>query len=212
MRAWKVSPARARHVQQELGRAVRLEPLAQPPRLIAGVDVSNQRFSHVLYAAAVFISYPSLEQTGVFYATMRARFPYIPGLLSFREAPVMLRAIAQAPRPDLLIVDGQGIAHPQALGVASHLGVLLDIPTIGCAKSILFGVVEDTAVLHPVSGDRIGALVHTKKHAKPLIVSPGHRITLDEAVEWVGKLTDGYRLPEPTRLAHVRANEYRKFH
>ena len=159
-------------------------------------------------AAVVLLSYPELEIVERHVYEEPVRMPYIPGLLSFREIPCILGAFAQLKQqPDLVMVDGQGIAHPRRLGIASHLGLWLDLPTIGCAKSILIGhhaplgeEVGDWVPLH-ADGETIGAVVRTRAHVKPMIVSPGHRISLETSLRYVLACSKGYRLPEPTRQA-----------
>lgn len=163
-------------------------------------------------AAVVVLHYPELTVAEVKVARGRLDFPYIPGLLSFREIPLLLTACAGLETtPDLIMVDGQGILHPRRLGLASHLGLLLDTPTIGCAKSLLCGRGEtpDEAAgnyREVTDGDEvIGAALRTRSRVKPIYVSTGHRISLESAVDWVLKCCRGYRLPEPTRLAHQAA-------
>lgn len=159
-------------------------------------------------AAVVLLSYPELEIVERHVYEEPVRMPYIPGLLSFREIPCILGAFAQLKQqPDLVMVDGQGIAHPRRLGIASHLGLWLDLPTIGCAKSILTGhhtpVGEEVGAWVPLraDGETIGAVLRTRAHVKPMIVSPGHRISLETSLRYVLACSKGYRLPEPTRQA-----------
>ena len=165
-------------------------------------------------AAIVALAYPSLEVVERVLYEEALRFPYIPGLLSFREAPSILAGFQKLRhKPDLLMADGQGIAHPRRLGIASHLGVLLDLPTIGCAKSILTGHLQgelgpDVGAQVPliVQNEVIGVGLRTKVHTNPLIISVGHRISLETSVEYVLACGRGYRLPEPTRQAHNTAS------
>lgn len=172
---------------------------------IAGVDVS---YRDVARAAVVVVSFPDLQVIEQAVATRASAFPYVPGLLSFRELPSALDALARLrQQPDLIICDGQGLAHPRRLGLASHLGVYIDRPTIGCAKSRLTGTYEEPG---PQAGDRspllsrgevIGVALRSKARTNPLFISIGHRIDLETAVEIVSRCLRGYRLPEPTRLA-----------
>jgi deoxyribonuclease V len=188
--------------------------------LIGGVDVSNTPFDpeQKIFAAVVVLNYPSLEVVETQGVEDRQEFPYIPGLLGFREVPALVRAYqALTYRPGILLVDGHGVSHPRGLGVASHLGVVLDIPTIGVAKSVLVGKAtrplgEDVGSTTPLvwKGKEIGKMVRTKKKCTPLIISAGHRISLPSAVACVLKSLKTYRLPEPTRQAHLAANKYRK--
>lgn len=160
----------------------------------------------------VVLSYPELEIAEVQTVEDSIDFPYVPGLLSFREAPLTLAACGQlSVTPDLILVDGQGIAHPRRLGLASHLGLFLDTPTIGCAKSRLCGshfepADEPGSHAELVDNDEvIGAVLRTKAKVKPIYVSIGHRVDLESAIYWVTECCRGYRLPEPTRLAHLAA-------
>jgi deoxyribonuclease V len=167
----------------------------------------------VARAAVVVLSYPGLETLEIARAEKPLDFPYVPGFLSFREGPAVLAAFAKLTHtPDLLMFDGQGIAHPRRLGIAAHIGVLLDLPSIGCAKSLLVG--RPTGELGPDAGawveliDRrevVGALVRTRRNVKPMYISVGHKIDLPGAVQWVLACCRGYRLPEPTRRAHNAA-------
>ncbi len=182
------------------------------PRFIAGVDISVRREQEMAAASVVVLSYPELAAVETRIARGKLDFPYIPGLLSFREIPLTLAAFEQLNiTPDLILVDGQGIAHPRRIGLASHLGLLLDIPTIGCAKSLLCGL-HETPGLEPGDyaaitdkGETIGAALRTKSGVKPVFVSIGHKIDLPSAIHWVLNCCKGYRLPDPTRLAHHAA-------
>lgn len=215
---WNVTPKEAVELQKLLKDQVRLVPLAKEPIHIGGADVSMNRFAKEGYAGFVTLSYPDLILRDHAVAREVIPFPYIPGLLSFREIPMLLSAWKKLrTRPDVLIVDGLGIAHPRRFGIASHLGLVLDVPTIGCAKSVLTGVYEEPAnvagasspLADPKTGETIGSALRTKAGVKPVFVSPGHLITLTEAVELVRRCVIRHRLPEPTRLAHNTVNEYR---
>lgn len=211
---WNVTPAEARAVQHRLAAQVAIGGEPRDVRLVAGLDISTgPRGSNAGRAAVVLVRWPELD--AVEQATFEAQitFPYVPGLLSFRELPLLLPALERlSRRPDLLVVDGQGIAHPRRFGIAAHLGVLLDLPAIGCAKSPLSG--RPVAPLGDERGARVALLdrgelvgheLRSKDRTKPLYISPGHRIGHEEAVEWILRLGKGYRLPEPTRLAHLAA-------
>lgn len=209
---WNLTTVQARELQLKLSGKVRRTSTISDVRMIAGIDVSASRFSKKGRAAAVVADYPSLKVLEVSCAEGEINFQYIPGLLSFREAPLIQAAWDKLQlRPDLVLIDGQGIAHPRRFGLASHVGILLDIPTIGCAKSKLIGrhapVPEKASSRVPLidSGELIGAAIRTRQSAKPLYISIGHRINLDDAVSWVLRCCRGYRLPEPTRLAHLAA-------
>jgi deoxyribonuclease V len=219
MHPWNVTVSEATEIQKEMQRRVVDAPLPYPIRTIAGADVSFSRFSDTFHACVVVFSHPDFTEIDRAFHTMRVTFPYVPGYLSFREVPVLAEAYQMlVHKPDVLVMDGHGIAHPRRIGVASHLGLVLDIPTIGCAKSKLFGVGEHPAphagatsnLVDPKTGDVIGAYVRTKERCKPIIVSPGHRANLEGAVRLVLDSTRGYRIPEPTRRAHELVNRYRK--
>ncbi|MBI2942025.1 MAG: deoxyribonuclease V [Chloroflexi bacterium] len=211
-RYWTDDPAEAIALQRALATRVVRENQLGEVRRIAGVDVAAGRFGEQGRASVVVLDYPSLAVVEVASVDATLRFPYIPGLLSFRELPAVLDAFARLSQwPDLALVDGHGIAHPRRFGIASHLGVATDLPTIGCAKSRLVGThepVPDVAgATVPLSdgSEVIGAVVRTRVGAKPLYVSSGHRVDLPSAVHWTLACCRGYRLPEPTRLAHLAA-------
>lgn len=204
---WDISPAEAQALQQRLRRHVRVEPLQAPLRTVGGVDVSVQK--EVAQAAVVLLSYPRMEPLEAVTAELPVSFPYIPGLLAFREGPVVLEALERLKgEPDVLLFDAQGLAHPRRMGLATHIGILLDRPTIGCAKSRLCGEHEEPPpepggwVPLIDGGETIGAVVRTQPNVQPLYVSVGHRVDLETAVEVVLACCTGYRLPEPTRWAH----------
>lgn len=196
--------------------ALRVEHVTSlgPVTAIAGVDCSAPRFGQQIRAAIVVLSWPKLTLIEEHRAEVVTRLPYIPGLLSFRELPAIQEAWRQlGTAPQLVMVDGQGIAHPRRLGIAAHLGVLLDLPTIGVAKSVLTGRARDAGP-GPEPGDRcalwdqnerIATLLRTRHGANPLVISTGHKVALDVAVDWVLRCSRGYRLPEPTRQAHLLA-------
>ncbi len=210
--SWRVTTAQAKDIQLELAEQVSREGKVTSPRLIGGVDISVNRWAGTGKGAAVVLSYPDLEIVETAVVTDRIEFPYVPGLLSFREAPLILAALEKITvTPDLIMVDGQGIAHPRRMGLASHLGLFLSVPTIGCAKSRLCGECEEPgseagsyADLSD-NGEVIGSALRTKSGVKPVYVSIGHMIDLPSAMRWVLACCRGYRLPEPTRLAHQAA-------
>jgi len=209
---WRISPAEAQVWQRKLAARISQRSEVTDVRFIAGVDVSAPGRQREGRGAVVILSYPDLELVEVQVIGAELTFPYIPGLLSFRETPALLGAFeALKHEPDLIIVDGQGIAHPRRLGIAAHLGLLFDVPTIGCAKSRLIGE-HEVVGREPGSwvelrdgDDIIGAVMRTKPDTKPLYVSVGHKVDLKTAREWVLLCCRGYRLPEPTRLAHQAA-------
>ena len=206
---WNLTPAAAIRLQAELTGRIKLSPLRKKPRLVGGLDCALSKDKRFIYAVAVVFSFPELELLETASAQLPLVFPYVPGLLSFREAPVCLKAAAKLTHtPDLWLIDGQGIAHPRRLGLASHLGLFLNTPTIGCAKSRLTGTYDEPA---PEKGsyewlydkdETIGAVVRTRTNVKPLFISPGHLCDFDNAIEYALACTTKYRLPEPTRCAH----------
>lgn len=207
---WDVSYAEARRIQDELAGRVRLKPLPDRVRLVAGADVSYARASGTLFAAVVVLKFPELQVVEERTARAPGRFPYIPGLLSFREGPVVLEALRRlGSRPDVVIFDGQGIAHPRRLGLASHMGLWLGVPTVGCAKSRLIGEHREPPARKgawtPLTegADRIGSVVRTRTRVRALFVSPGHLCDHEGARRIVLQCCIRYRLPEPTRLAHI---------
>jgi deoxyribonuclease V len=211
---WDLTPGEAMQLQRELATKVIREGQPEAVKIIVGIDISANDRTGLARAAIVALTYPSLEVVERVLHEEALHFPYTPGLLSFREAPSILAGFQKLHhKPDLLMVDGQGIAHPRRLGIASHLGVLLDLPTIGCAKSILTGHLKGTVgqeagarVPLVAGGEVIGMGLRTKVRTNPLIISIGHRINLETAVEYVLACCRGYRLPEPTRQAHNTAS------
>src|SRR5579875_3292121 len=211
LHAWVIEPAEAVALQRELAaRVIREDRIQGPVRFIAGVDMAINEESEMARAAVVLLSFPGLEIVERHVYEEPVRMPYIPGLLSFREAPCVLGAFRQLrQQPDLVMVDGQGIAHPRRIGIASHLGLWIDLPTIGCGKSILTGH-YDKAALGEEAGswvpleyqkEVIGAVVRTRTRVNPMIISIGHRISLETSIRYVLDCCRGYRLPEPTRQA-----------
>lgn len=204
---WKVSTAEAKEIQLSLRDRVCLEPDFGEVRTVAGVDVGME--GDVATAAVVVLTYPSMTPVEQSLADVPALMPYVPGLLSFREAPAILAACeALRIEPDLFVFDGQGIAHPRRFGIASHVGVILNKPSIGCAKSRLWGThhelaPEEGSYVHLYDGDEIvGAVLRTRDNVSPVYVSVGHRIDLETAIQFVLGCCKGYRLPETTRCAH----------
>ena len=214
LHGWQMSVAEAMALQKKLAAQVSGIGGVIAPHLIAGVDISVDKESGMGTGAVVVLSYPELELVETQVVTDRLGFPYVPGLLSFREAPLLLAACESLTvTPDLVLVDGQGIAHPRRIGLAAHLGLFLDAPTIGCAKSRLCGHHDEPGAM-PGSytdlvdeGEVIGAVLRTREGVKPLYVSIGHKVDLPAALHWVLACCRGYRLPEPTRLAHLAAGD-----
>jgi deoxyribonuclease V len=205
---WSLEQDEAKTLQRDLAKLVVREDRLDEVRHIAGVDMAINEISGMARAAVVLLSYPELETVEQHVYEEPLRMPYIPGLLSFREIPCILGAFDQLKlQPELVMVDGQGIAHPRRLGIASHLALWLDLPTIGCAKSILTGhhvpVSEEVGSWVPLEAGKevIGAVLRTRTRVKPMIISLGHRISLETSLRYVLACGRGYRLPEPTRLA-----------
>jgi len=207
---WDLAPKDARALQVELAAQVRIAPPIAPITMVAGVDVSLRR--GIARAAVVVLALPALVELERVCVDAPITYPYVPGLLSFREAPVILQALERlAHTPEVLMLDAQGYAHPRRLGLASHIGVLLDHPTVGCAKSRLCGTYEEpgrergaTSYLYD-QDEVIGAVLRTRTGVRPVYVSLGHRMTLEAALDLVLACGKGYRLPEPTRQAHRAA-------
>ncbi len=209
---WNVSPTEARMIQTELRNRVDRTSRVDIAdiKLVGGVDATYFQIGEDTFAVAgvIVLSFPDLEVVEEVTARQLVTFPYVPGLLTFREGPAVLEAARKVhSEPDVIIFDGQGYAHPRRIGVASHLGVFLDRPSIGCAKSKLIGKIEEEIVDNcaPLTdrGERIGTALHTRPRARPLIISAGHRICLEDAVAITRACCrGGRRLPVPTRLAH----------
>ncbi|MBU1821357.1 MAG: deoxyribonuclease V [Bacteroidetes bacterium] len=214
---WTMLPSEAVALQQELRGQLRIEPLAGTPQTIAGCDISFNKYEETVYAGIVVLRLDTLqviEEAGV---VTTAKFPYIPGLLTFREGPALLEAWQKLSiEPDVVMVDGHGIAHPRRMGIAAHLGLWLNRPTFGCGKSVLAGTFNVPAPERgnwsPMiyKGETVGAAVRTKNKVNPVYISPGHLIDLSTAIGLTLHCYRGYRLPEPTRQAHLYVNTLRK--
>jgi deoxyribonuclease V len=209
----------ARRLMPELAARVVAEDRIGEVRVLGGADASSTRFDpdRAVHAAIVALDWPSLSLRSSAGAVTRGGLPYIPGLLGFREVPALAEAWSRLdPRPDLVLVDGHGIAHPKGLGIACLLGVMLDVPTIGVAKSVLVGQLEGALPDTPGSraplvwqGRQLGLALRTRRGANPLYISIGHRVSLPTAIRWVEACLRGRRLPEPTRAAHDAAGALR---
>lgn len=224
LHSWNLSYSQARALQERLASKVRFTALKKMPKTTAGIDCAFSKDGQRIIAAIVVLKLPDFELVETASAVLPVTFPYIPGLLSFREAPVCIAAVNKLKKqPDVFIIDGQGIAHPRRLGLAAHVGLFLDKPTIGCAKSRLTGrfdeplqekgsysFLKDKRIATPdtshelraTSDEVIGAVVRTRRNVKPVFVSVGNRCVLEDAVRIILTCTTRYRLPEPTRQAH----------
>jgi deoxyribonuclease V len=231
LHSWNLSYSQARDCQNRLASKVRFTPLKKQPELIAGIDCAFSKDGQKIIAAVVVLKISNFSVVETANAVRKVTFPYIPGLLSFREAPACIAAVGKLKtEPDVFIVDGQGVAHPRRLGLAAHLGLVFDKPTIGCAKSRLTGFFENPPLekgsysflrekentKSRTSDERrttndgvIGAVVRTRTNVKPVFISVGNKCTLEDAIKITLGCTTKYRLPEPTRLAHQLVSKLR---
>lgn len=214
---WKLSPQEAIELQQELRSKVKIEPMTKPLQYIAGADISFNRGEDTVYVGMVVLKYPEMIEVERAVLIDEATFPYIPGLLSFRETPLLMKAWEKLSiKPDLIVTDGHGLAHMRRFGVACHFGLLIDTAAIGCAKKILVGKHEvlgeekGSVAYIEDKGEIVGAVLRTRKNVKPVYISVGHKINLEEAIEVMKTCAVDYRIPEPTRQAHLIVNELRR--
>lgn len=214
---WNLSPREAIELQRKLREQIRIEPLRRDAQTVAGADISFNKYSTTLYAGIVVLRLPSLETVEEVGAVSETQFPYVPGLLSFREMPALLEAWGKLKtEPDAVMFDGQGMVHPRRIGIACHAGLFLERPTIGCAKSVLVGKhgepPSERGAWTPLidRGETVGAALRTKSRVAPVYVSPGHRIDLQSAIDLTLRCDGGYRVPEPTRRAHLLVNALRR--
>jgi len=212
---WPGDIAEARAAQELLSRTVRIVPFRGRPRFIAGLDAAFS--SARIFAAACLYRLPGLVCVEQATAIQDLLFPYVPGLLSFREGPAVIEALGRLrQRPDVILVDGQGIAHHRGIGIASHIGVVLDLPAIGCAKQRLVGDFLEPGMgkgeWEPLRyrGAVVGAVLRTRSNVKPLFVSPGHRVDVNTAIGLVLSCLGGYRIPEPIRCADMLSKKVKR--
>lgn len=212
----KLSPSEAIIYQNVLKNHIELRPLSKPISTIGGADISFNKNEETVYAGIIVLSYPDLRIIEQVTIIGKSTFPYISGLLAFREIPTLMEAYEKLKnKPDLLVLDGQGIAHRRKTGIASHFGILINSPTIGCGKSRLFGSYTDPEnrkfAESPLmdKNERIGTVLRSKINCNPLFISPGNLITIEESTEIIKKCIGSYRIPEPTRLAHLLVNDAR---
>ncbi len=209
LHSWNLSYSQAIALQKSLSEKVQLIKLKNRPKIVAGIDCAFSRDKKRIIACVVLLKLPGFEPIETENAVQKLTFPYIPGLLSFREAPVCIAAVEKLKhQPDAFLIDGQGIAHQRRFGLACHLGLFFDKPTIGCAKSRLTGTFEEPLLekgsysLLKDKDEVIGAVVRTRTNVKPVFVSVGNKCSLKNAIEITINCTTKYRIPEPTRLAH----------
>lgn len=205
---WDLSPREAMRVQEELREQLILEDGFAAIRYVAGADLAFDPATDLAFAGVIVYRFPAMEEVERRSSQRRLRFPYVPGLLSFRETPVLLSAFARLKtEPDLILIDGHGRAHPRRFGIACHIGVLFDKPTIGCAKSLLVGEFHEPGAKRGANtalvfqGEQVGVVLRTRDNVKPIFVTQGHRVSLETAVRVVEKCLDGFRIPRPTREA-----------
>jgi deoxyribonuclease V len=214
---WNLTPQEAMRLQETLRERVEREDRFGTLQFVAGADLAFDPETNLAFAGVIVYQFPQLREVERRMARRTLRFPYVPGLLSFRESPVLLAAIEQLrTEPDLILVDGHGIAHPRRFGIACHLGLLLDRPTIGCAKSILVGEAAEPGVragsTAPLvdKGEIVGTVLRTRDRVKPIYVTTGHRVSLESAVRIARQCLDGFRIPKPTREADHFVRDLRR--
>ena len=209
LHSWNVSVEEAIQIQESLKDRVILKKTFSKVRTIGGGDVAYSKTGDGLFGVIVVLSFPDLELLDIATANGKVSFPYIPTLLSFREGPILIKTFQRLKiKPDVMIYDGQGIAHPRGIGLASHMGLWLNLPSIGCAKTPLLdefispGSSKGSFEWIQREGKEVGAVLRTKDKVKPLFVSPGHRIDLITSVQLILESCQGFRFPEPLRRAH----------
>lgn len=207
----------AKRIQENLRKKVKTSGRLGKVKTVAGADVAFSKDEKMFYAAVLVFDYPEFELLEVASSKRKAEFPYVPGYLTFREGPALLDCFRKLKRrPDVVLFDGQGIAHPRKMGEAAHLGVLVDLPSVGCAKSLLVGeygrLGKKRGAEKPIvyKGEKLGVALRTRAGVKPIFVSVGHKVSLDEASRFVLNCARKYRLPEPTREAHIFVGKMRK--
>ncbi len=217
MHTWDLTYTEAIELQRQLADKVAIRELKTTPQRVAGIDLAYHKKTDTGYCSIIVLTYPGLEVIEIARSSGKVDFPYIPGLLSFREGPLILATYKKLnSEPDLLIFDGQGVAHPRRLGIASHMGLSLGLPSIGCAKSRLCGTYKEpaeskgsTSILTGSSGQQIGTVLRTRDRVKPVFVSPGHLTGFKDSVYIMLGCTKKYRIPEPTRLADIDVDKYK---
>ncbi len=218
LHSWDVDYRTAVAIQADLrGKLILSDDGPVDIRIVAGADISCSKGDDRVYAAVVLLDAATLDVVEEASWSGRVSFPYIPGLLTFREGPALLRAFEKLRRrPDMVLFDGQGVAHPRGFGLAAHMGLILGLPSVGCAKTRLIGAFEEPGSRRGqqaplvLDGRVIGAVLRTKDRVKPIFVSQGHRVSLDRAADVVLQCTRRYRIPEPVRRAHILVNKLRQ--
>ncbi|GAB3432011.1 deoxyribonuclease V [Niabella aquatica] len=214
-----LSAAEAIQIQKKMREQINLRPFKGAIHYIGGADISFNKFEDTVYGGIVILKYPEMTIVKNVSVVAQTKFPYISGLLAFREVPALLMAWNKLDiKPDLMVLDGQGIAHERRMGIATHFGLLTDVPSIGCAKSRLTGTFEDppdtvfgsSPLMH--KSEQVGVALRTKVNCNPVFVSPGHKISIEQSVDIIKHCTRKHRIPEPTRLAHLLVNEVRIGH
>jgi len=217
LHSWPASRSEAYAIQEKLAAEVDLHGGSGDHKLISAVDTAYGHGGSVLYACAVTVTFPEIEEVERVFYHGKLQFPYVPGLLYFREGPIIVKALAELKSdPDLIIVHGHGIAHPKRCGMATHIGLVFDRPTIGCARRLLAGshrpVPPAKGSYQPIflRSKEVGVAYRSKDNVKPIFISPGHRCDLAEAKDMVLRNLRGFRQPEPLRLAHLFVNKYKR--
>ncbi|WP_428667680.1 deoxyribonuclease V [Runella sp.] len=208
--------AEAKVIQENLRANVQLAPLNKPIHTIAGADISLNLYSETIYAGIVILRYSDLQPLAYSLVKSTNTFPYVPGYLAFREVPALMQVWEQMPiKPDIIMVDGHGIAHPRRMGIASHFGTLTNTTTLGCAKKILFGKwsepesIKGSYMLIKDKEEIVGYALRSKNNVKPVFISPGNQMCLQDSLNIAMHCIGNYRLPEPTRKAHEFVNRFR---
>ncbi len=216
LHSWTLSAKEAISLQKTLAEQVLIQPLPARLKILGAEDLSYSKHSDLLFAVILTFKWPGLEVIESVHHVCKASFPYVPGLLSFREVPPLIEAYGKlGQKPDVLLCDAQGIAHPRKLGLAAHLGLCLGIPTVGCAKSRLCGTHDDPPLKKGSSrplmldGEQVGIVFRSRDGVKPIYISPGHLADVQSSKKLVYRCLRRYRIPEPLRLAHIEANRRR---
>lgn len=211
-----LTTTQARDIQNQLRNNIQLQPLRKEIQTIAGADISLNRFSEIIYAGIVLLRYEDMQPLAYSLVKGMTRFPYIPGFLAFREVPALVQALEQMKvKPDMIMVDGHGIAHPRRMGIAAHFGSLVNMPTLGCAKKKLFGKYQEPAItkgaVEPIMDkeEMIGYALRSKDKVKEVFISPGNKMSMEDSLRIAMHCVGKYRLPEPTRRAHEFVNLFR---